>query len=92
MEIDRVLADVRVERHRQVQEKGYTPEHDAHHKPYDWLAYLTHEMGEAVSAREQMHREGFRNALIKVAAVAVAAVESMDAAKAGKTYIEWVRR
>jgi len=54
----------------------WSPEFDNANTPNDWVAYLAHELGEAVT----LPWDGwtFRRALVKVAAVAVAILERED--------------
>jgi len=56
-----------------------------HHQPAVWLAILTEEVGEvakeiadATAGGIKFNHEHYRNELVQVAAVAVAAIESLD--------------
>lgn len=76
--IDRVLKEVGQERQRQIEKWG-TQDHD----PHWWLAILTEETGE-VAKEVAEARIGnwdpakYREELVQVAAVAVAAVQVID--------------
>jgi NTP pyrophosphatase (non-canonical NTP hydrolase) len=83
---DRVLAEVGAERARQDERWG-----EQNHAPIAWIAILGEELGEAAQAALNLtwlERSGFddrqplRRELIQVAAVAVAAVESLDRGRA----------
>lgn len=76
---DRVIADIRGE--RDYQNNKWGSEFDEKNTPNDWVAYIAVYLGRAVTM--PWHAFAFRNALIKVAALAVAAVEIFDA-KNGK--------
>lgn len=76
-----VLRDVADERRRQDEMWGQSL-----HKPQEWLGILTEEVGEVARAANTIHwhpsdeaRQQYRKELIQVAAVAVAAVQALDA-------------
>ena len=73
-----VFALIDKERTRQIAEKGYTPEHDDGHCFRDWLGFILHEVecgkwptGEVAPVDIR------RRVLVKIAAVCVAALETM---------------
>jgi NTP pyrophosphatase (non-canonical NTP hydrolase) len=75
-----VLEEVRIERLRQDLKWG-----EQNHHPHQWLAILGEEVGEASKGTLEGHFGGepsgwanYREELIQVAAVAMAAVESFD--------------
>lgn len=76
--IDRVLKDVRAEREKQIKKWGTQD-----HGPHQWIAILAEETGE-VAKEVAEARIGnwdpakYREELIQVAAVAVAAVQVLD--------------
>ena len=83
-EIAGILAEVCNERIRQDQKWG-----EQNHPPEWWLAILGEEYGEACKGALEAHfdlsypdakMEAYRDELIQVAAVAVAAIESLDRA------------
>ena len=75
--------EIRVERSKQEKKWGQQL-----HDPAIWLAILSEEVGEAASAilcmeftgdmKEKQRKKDYRQELIHVAAVAVAAIESLD--------------
>lgn len=81
----KALADVVMERDRQDAERG-----EQNHSPVEWLSVLTEEVGEAAEAAnkwnwnaqgEPLRRNRaamLRTELTHVAAVAIAAIESLD--------------
>lgn len=76
----RVYTEVHMERERQDAKWG---PHD--HIPIEWMSVLTEEVGEAAEAANNCHWHAspewikqFRDEMIQVAAVAVAAVEYVD--------------
>jgi thioesterase domain-containing protein len=81
---DMVLGEVRAERERQDEEWG-GPEHDDRHSPLDWHNYLQKQMGRAAEAFEATDRKRWRTAMLKTAALAVAAVESSDRSRRAQT-------
>ncbi len=50
------------------------PEHDDEHEPDDWTEYLLDQVYRA----ESENNRGYRERLVKIAALAVAAMESFD--------------
>ena len=79
-DIDRVLGDIRHERHQQDAKWG-----EQNHTPEMWLAILTEEVGfakEIAESRLNPFAAGFyRTELIQLAAVAVSAVQALDRLK-----------
>lgn len=73
----KVLDDVAAERHRQLQLWG-----EQTHTPLLWYAILGEEYGEVgkelADGQTKLDKGAYRKELIQVAAVAVAAVESLD--------------
>lgn len=72
----RVLAEVEGERQYQNTKWGGAT-HDDHHAPDDWLRFLDEHVGKARSAAPVGWPE-YRQRLLEVAALAVAAVETLD--------------
>ena len=72
---DRVLQDIHKERDRQDRKWG-----EQNHNPFVWLAILGEEYGESCKAALESSVDDsiYRKELIEVAAVAIAAVESLD--------------
>ncbi|MEZ5934858.1 MAG: hypothetical protein R3F54_23570 [Alphaproteobacteria bacterium] len=76
--MDRILEEIRRERDRQDEKYG-GPDHDDSHYPGDWCLILSKYLGRA--AAETIDAEpdaAFRDNMIKIAAVAVAAIQSLD--------------
>ncbi|MGI9434275.1 MAG: hypothetical protein ACR2Q4_05515 [Geminicoccaceae bacterium] len=76
--MDQILSEIRKERDRQ-DEKYDGPDHDDSHYPGDWCLILAKYLGRA--AAETIDAEpdtGFRDNMIKIAAVAIAATQSFD--------------
>lgn len=73
-----LLARISEERERQFNLPG--SEWDARHGPNDWVAIAAHYLGEEVRRGGTIpDREGFEHALIKAAAIILAALEHADA-------------
>lgn len=78
-----VLEEVRQEREHQDKKWG-GPNHDDKHTPYDWSAFIISYLGESVSefvnesGRVESRLRTFRYNMIKIAALAIAAVEYVD--------------
>ena len=70
-----VLLEVAAERNQQDQKWGGA-EHDDTHNNHDWLAYITKHLGR--TAMWPFDAVTFRKQMIRVAALAVAAVEWID--------------
>lgn len=68
-----VISQIIDERRRQDEKWGAQ-----HHGPDGWLAILTEELGEVAKAILEGRGFGYRDELIQVAAVAVAAIECLD--------------
>ena len=80
-----VLIHIEAERHSQDAKWG-----QQNHSPIEWMAILSEEMGEASKEALEYHWQGkhypkdperlkrYRAELVQVAAVAVAAIESLD--------------
>lgn len=85
---DRVLADVRVERARQFMKWGWglggadvdlvAHQHDDAHVEGDWTRFTVRYLGRAEQAIEDGDPVAWREAMIQVAALAVAAIESRE--------------
>ena len=65
-----VMREIEQERARQDQKWG-GPEHDDAHGPMDWFTFIAHQLQRAVMGRARP-----REILIKIAALAVAGLES----------------
>lgn len=75
-----VLAQVREERRRQDKQWG-GPSHDDAHVPSDWVSYVGEHLDRAkksIVQRVLADPDRYRQNMIEVAALAVAAVESLD--------------
>ena len=72
---DRILQDIHKERDRQDRKWG-----EQNHHPFVWLAILGEEYGESCKAALEfpVDYSNYRKELIEVAAVAIAAIESLD--------------
>lgn len=53
------------------------PANDNKHTGFDWVALITKQLGEAVESTFHGDAPGFRFAMVRVAALAVAAIESV---------------
>lgn len=70
----KVIAQVITERKRQDMQWG-GPAHDDTHDWCDWYSYIDHQLCDRyLNGPKEQHRD----ALVKIAALAVAAIESMD--------------
>ena len=78
-ELGPALVAVVTERFRQ-RERGYDAEHDDGHGHLDWLDLVTHQVAAAHRAEDLA---GYRERLVRAAALAVAAVEWCDRLPAG---------
>ncbi len=67
---DRIIDEIKAERQRQDQQWG-GPQHDDLHSSADWATYIVHQLG-------RISAVGLYEPMIKIAALAVAAVESHD--------------
>ena len=79
---DRVLEEIGDERRRQksLAHGGDTDQFDRTNSENDWVAYICAYAGRASRkvARNERERQDFRSNMIKVAALAVAAIEAFD--------------
>lgn len=75
--LDMILVEVGCERYNQDREHG-GPIHDDTHTYNDWTAILTRHLGLAASDRAEVDPVRWRKQMIRVAALAVAAVQSHD--------------
>jgi hypothetical protein len=77
-----VLLEIGTERDRQktLAHGGDTEEFDRGNSQNDWVAYITAYAGRASEkvARNEKHGEDFRKNMVKVGALAVAAIEAYD--------------
>lgn len=71
--MDAILDEIRAERARQDKRWGIQ-----NHHPFKWLTIMGEETGEVAKDALEGYRAGYRKELIQVAAVAVAAIESLD--------------
>ena len=74
---DSIYRQITLERDRQDRQWG-GPDHDDHHTPNDWVAYITKHLGKAV--HWPWTPVTFRHQMVVVAAIAVAAIEWVDRA------------
>ena len=81
---DDVVREVGEERRRQDLRRG-GPENDDLKENYDWAVLIQRLEGEAFSARARNDFAEYRRVMIQVAAVAVAAVQSIDRLTEGAT-------
>lgn len=60
------------------------PEHDNHHTTFEWVGFITYYLGKSIdciinnAGKEEHQLLLFRYNMIKVAALAIAAVEAVD--------------
>jgi hypothetical protein len=73
-----VVAEIAVERGRQVNEHGWTPEHDDGLGKDAWAWLLIRRLSDLSCPFEDEMSDDPRRALIEIAAIAVAAVEAID--------------
>lgn len=73
-----VLADIGSERSRQQAAKNWTLDHDDAHTVNDWIALLTRWQGRAMEAATGGDVAAYRQRLVQVGAITVAAIESLD--------------
>jgi NTP pyrophosphatase (non-canonical NTP hydrolase) len=71
---EKIVADVLAERARQDLKWGV-----CHHPSQMWLTILAEEVGEVAKAILLKDTKNYREELVQVAAVALAAIESLDA-------------
>jgi hypothetical protein len=75
IKLGEVLAEVARERQAQDKEWGGPVHDDNEHGPSDWMAFIRDKGNKALEARTD---EEYRKRLVQIAALAVAAVESLD--------------
>lgn len=82
----KVFKDVVEERHRQDAKWG-GPNHDDEHDPRVWVAVIVEHLGRAVrdDTRPRSDRTRYRQGMVRVAALAVAAIESHDRKVEGRS-------
>lgn len=85
-ELSPILGAVEQERQRQIL-KGYNADHDADRSTADFVRIIKNYAGWADQMDYAGSPNNARTALIRVAALAVAAVEALDARKAGRTRV-----
>lgn len=77
-----VIDDVKAERRRQIElaHGGDTEEFDKGNSRNDWIAYLNAYSGRAAKKvfRNEREKQGFRENMVKAAAICVAAIEAHD--------------
>lgn len=72
------IEDIRQERFAQHCEWG-GDDHDDHHSSSDWIVFISKQLGKAVVHEwSQAERSLFRSSMVKVGALAVAAIEWYD--------------
>ncbi len=81
--MEKILEEIREERKHQDKKWG-GPAHDDQHDAYAWAAFITSYLGQAISdfvnetGRFESKLRKFRYNMVKVAALAVAAIEVVD--------------
>jgi len=71
-----IIDEIMTERQRQMD--LYTSKHDDSHSPIDWIAILICHLGAACADEARIDADRFRKQMTRVAAVALAAIESFD--------------
>ena len=69
-----LFAAIEKERHEQKQ-AGFTNDHDAEHSPADWHGLLSRHVGLMVNDGGGIDENRYRKQLVRIAAIAVAALE-----------------
>jgi hypothetical protein len=69
--------EIEAERRRQDAQWG-GPAHDDEHEPGDWCQYLAHQQRLLLKMTSPTQREDIRARFVKIAALAFAAIESID--------------
>jgi hypothetical protein len=77
------IGDIFAERANQV-EQGYDQANDDATKPKEWVAYIDKQIGKAFNAQLSRDADDFRDRMVKIAALALAALESIDRQVAAK--------
>jgi hypothetical protein len=77
-----IFNEIEAERHAQDQKWG-GPDHDDRHGSYDWVAFVARDLGLAVT--RPWDAGEFRRRMLRVASLAVAAIEWADRAEARGT-------
>lgn len=72
-----IFDDIREERQKQDAEWGGA-QHDDHHDGYDWAAFIVVHLGRAIAAGQKLDMATARRQFVRVAALAVAAIEWLD--------------
>ena len=75
MDEEAILQDISEERDDQDHTWG-GPANDDNHTGYDWVALITKQLGRAVDAAFERNAPDYCFAMVRVAALAVAAIES----------------
>ena len=81
--MEKILEEIHEERKHQDKKWG-GPAHDDQHDPYAWVSFITVYLGQSVSdfvnesGRFESKLRKFRYNMVKVAALAVAAIEVVD--------------
>lgn len=77
--MEEVIKQIIAEREYQMNKVGWSTEWDDNNKPHEWAGYITHYLGRNLAGDPMnIDSEKFRNDLLKVASLAVAAIESLD--------------
>ncbi len=79
LDVEHLFLEIVAERNRQDQQWG-GPEHDDKHRPWDFFNYIRSRCQNFVADPVEQHRKQ----LIQIAALAVAAIESIDRKQATK--------
>ena len=77
---EEVLEEIRREQYRQAVRWGGLA-HDVQHGHRDWTAFIVRMLGQAEVAAEGDHPADYRRRMVQVAALAISAVESTEAAR-----------
>ena len=74
---DAIVAEIMAERQRQICDHGYHVYADSGNDRNDWVAYICAYVGRAAACKKNKD-EDYRKRMVKVAALAVAAIEAFD--------------
>lgn len=75
----RSLALICLERERQIRQEGWSPQHDRRHSLHEWRMLIGDYLGRATLAAESEDVAVFRRCMEQIGALALAALEAVDA-------------
>ncbi len=76
--MSRTMIYEQIDAEREYQDRKFGPVFDTGNRPNDWVAFIAAYAGRAFASDRETYTPSYRSLMVKVAALAVAAIEAYD--------------